>query len=180
MELETERLFLRPLREEDLENEFSVVGNSDTMSFYPRPYTKQEVLDIIAKNIRTFEESGYGLFALLHKHSSEYIGDCGITVQIIDGEEEFEVGYRVRREYWGQGFAPEAARAVVDYGFKKLRLSKLCSYMAKDHHQSRRTAEKAGMTLQKEFRNPRNRNILTTVYAVYNQDEQVAAGNPPG
>jgi RimJ/RimL family protein N-acetyltransferase len=113
----------------------------------------------------------------MDKHSGEYVGDCGITIQVIDGEEEFEVGYRVRKEYWGQAFAPEAARAMVEYGFKKLGLKKLCSYMAKDHHQSRRTAEKAGMMLQKEYRNPNNRDILTTVYAIYNKDEQAAAGN---
>ena len=177
MEIETERLILRPFREEDLDDEFSIAGDSDTMSFYPRAFTKEEVAEIIAKNIRTFETSGYGLFAVMDKHSGEYVGDCGITIQTIDGEEELEVGYRVRKEYWGQGFAPEAARAMVEYGFKKLGLKKLCSYMAKDHHQSRRTAEKAGMTLQKEYRNPNNRDILTTVYAIYNKDEQAVANN---
>ncbi len=177
MEIETERLILRPFREKDLEDEFSIAGYPDTMSFYPRAYTKEEVAEIIKKNIRTFETSGYGLFAVMDKHSGEYLGDCGITIQIIDGEEEFEVGYRIRKEYWGQGLAAEAARAVVKYGFKKLRLKKLCSYMAKDHYQSKRIAEKAGMTLQKEYRNPRNRDILTTVYAIYNEDGQIVAGN---
>lgn len=177
MEIETERLILRPFREEDLDEEFSIVGDPDTMSFYPRAYTKAEVAKAIAENIRTFETSGYGLFAVMDKHSGEYVGDCGITIQIIDGEEEFEVGYRIRKEYWGQGLAPEAARAMVEYGFKNLGLKKLCSYMAKDHHQSRRTAEKAGMILQKEYRNPKNREILTAVYAIFNKDEQAAGGN---
>ncbi|WOO43072.1 GNAT family N-acetyltransferase [Rubellicoccus peritrichatus] len=174
MEIETERLILRPFREEDLDDEFSILGDPDTMSFYPRAYTREEVAEIIAKNIRTFEASGYGLFAVTDKHSGEYVGDCGITIQSIDGEEEFEVGYRIRKEHWGRGLAPEAARAMVEYGFKKLGLKKLCSYMPKNHHQSKRTAEKAGMTLQKEYRNPRNRDILTTVYAIHNKDEQVA------
>ncbi len=177
VKIETERLILRPFREEDLDDEFSIVGDSETMSFYPRAFSKEEVAEIIAENIRTFETSGYGLFAVVDKHSCEYVGDCGITIQVIDGEEEFEVGYRIRKEYWGQGLAPEAARAMVEYGFKKLRLKRLCSYMAKEHHQSRRTAEKAGMTLQKEYRNSRNRDILTTVYVIHNKDEQVASHN---
>ncbi|MGE9295943.1 MAG: GNAT family N-acetyltransferase [Puniceicoccales bacterium] len=170
MEIETERLLLRPFREVDLDDEFSVVGDAETMSFYPKPYSKEEVAKIIAKNIQTFETSGYGLFAVIDKRNGEYLGDCGITIQTINGEEEFEVGYRIRKEHWGQGFAPEAARAIVAYGFQKLGLKKLCSYMAKDHHQSRRTAEKAGMTLQKEYRNQRNRDILTTVYVIENND----------
>ena len=170
MEIETERLILRPFRESDLDHEFRIVGDSETMSFYPKPYTREEVSRIISKNIQTFKTSGYGLFAVLHKETGDYLGDCGITIQIIDGKEEFEVGYRIRKESWGHGIAPEAARAMVAYGFEKLGLKRLYSYMAKDHHQSRRTAEKTGMTLLKEYRNPRNRDILTTVYVIENKD----------
>ena len=175
MEIETERLILRPFHEDDLSDEFSIIGDAETMSFYQRPYTKEEVAEIILNNIRTFETSGYGMFAVIDKRSGEYLGDCGITIQIIDGEKEFEVGYRIKKEKWGQGLAPEAAQAMVEYGFKKLSLTKLCSYMTKDNHQSRRAAEKAGMTLQKEYRNPRNRDLPTTVYAIFSQDEQVEA-----
>ena len=172
MEIETERLILRPFDEGDLDDEFSIIGDAETMSFYRRPYTREEVAEIIANNIRTFETSGYGIFAVIDRRSGEYLGDCGITIQMIDGEEEFEVGYRIKKEKWGLGLAPEAAHAMVEYGFKKLGLSKICSYMTKDNHQSRRAAEKAGMTLQKEYRNPRNLDLPTTVYAIYSQDEQ--------
>ncbi|MDF1739618.1 MAG: GNAT family N-acetyltransferase [Verrucomicrobiales bacterium] len=176
MKIETERLILRPFREEDLDDELSIVGDADTMSFYRRPYTREEVAGIIARNIETFEASGYGMFAVIDKQSGEYLGDCGITIQLIDGVEEFEVGYRIRKEKWGRGIAPEAARAMIQYGFRDLGLAKLCSYMTKDNRQSRRAAEKAGMTLQKEYRNPRNRDLPTTVYAVYSQDVKVDAG----
>jgi len=175
MIIETERLVLRPFREEDLDDELSVVGDAETMSFYPNPYSKEDVEKIIAKNIRTFESKGYGLFSVTEKQTGDYIGDCGITLQIIDGEDQLEVGYRIRKESWGHGFAPEAARAMVEYGFKHLGLKKLYSYMAKDHHQSRRTAEKAGMTLEKEYVNPRNRDILTSVYSIYKNDESNSA-----
>lgn len=174
MHIETERLSLRPFTKNDLEAEFKLLGDPDTMSFYPRPYTREEVAKIIEKNIRSYKSDGYGLFAILDKSSGEYIGDCGITVQIIDDEEELEVGYRIAKPFWGHGYAPEAARAMVEYGFNTLGLNKLCSYMAADHHQSRRTAEKAGMTLQKEYRNPRNRDILTTVYAIYNKNVAIS------
>lgn len=175
MQIETERLMLRPLRAEDLDDAFGIAGDAATMSFYPRAFTREEVAAFIAENIRTFATAGYGLFAVRDKHSGAYLGDCGITLQLIDGVEEYEVGYRIRPDHWGRGLAPEAARAVVDYGFKQLGLKKLCSYMAKDHHQSRRTAEKAGMSLEKEYINPRNRDILTVVYAIYNPDALAAA-----
>lgn len=178
MEIETERLLLRPIREADLEDEFGILGDAETMSFYRRPYTREETVEIIANNVRTIEASGYGMFAVLEKHSGEYLGDCGITIQIIDGEEEFEVGYRIRKESWGQGFAPEAARAMIDYGFQQLGMKKLCSYMLKDHHQSRRTAEKSGMTFQKEYVNPRNRDLPTAVYVIYNPLEKSGGADP--
>ncbi|TLD71726.1 GNAT family N-acetyltransferase [Phragmitibacter flavus] len=176
MKIETERLILRPFSWEDIDDEFSIVGDSETMSFYAKPYTRDEVAKIVSKNIRTFKDSGYGLFSVIEKETGSYVGDCGITLQIIDGEEELEVGFRIRKECWGRGFAPEAARAMIQYGFEKLKLEKLYSYMAKDHHQSRRTAEKAGMTLEKEYRNPRNRDIITTVYSISNRDEQGSGG----
>jgi [ribosomal protein S5]-alanine N-acetyltransferase len=56
---------------------------------------------------------------------------------------------------------------VVKYGFEILALRRLCSYMASDHRQSRRIAEKLGMTLEKQYRNPRNRDFLTCVYAIH-------------
>ncbi|MDQ8202697.1 GNAT family N-acetyltransferase [Pelagicoccus sp. SDUM812003] len=178
MEIETARLILRPFREEDLDDEFSILGDPETMSFYPRPYTKAEVAGVIAQNIQTYESSGYGLFAAIDKRSGRYVGDCGITIQKIDGEELFEVGYRIHKSFWGMGLAPEAARAMVGYGFGNLGLKELYSYMAKDHHQSRRTAEKAGMTLKKEYRNTRNRGILTTVYSIKNGTNQSVHTTP--
>ncbi|MEM9419687.1 MAG: GNAT family N-acetyltransferase [Planctomycetota bacterium] len=169
MEIETERTLLRPYRLSDLDEAFLVVGDAETMSFYPQPYTRDQVRQIIEKNIRTYQEAGYGLFAVRDKKIGCFLGDCGITVQIIDGREELEVGYRIGKEYWGQGIAPEAAKAMIRYGFETLGLEKLYSYMAKDHHQSRRTAEKTGMTLEKEYNNPRNRDLPTTVYSIYNR-----------
>jgi RimJ/RimL family protein N-acetyltransferase len=104
---------------------------------------------------------------VLEKATGEFVGECGITIQDIDGVKEHEVGYKIAKEKWGRGYAHEAAAALVQYGFGTLGLSRLCSYMASDHLQSRRVAEKLGMVLEKEYRNPRNRDYLTCVYAIH-------------
>ena len=107
---------------------------------------------------------------MIETASGDFVGDCGITLQDIDGAKEHEVGYRIGKAKWGRGYAHEAAAAVVQYGFETLGLNRLCSYMASDHLQSRRVAEKLGMLLEKEYRNPGNRNYLTCVYAISGRD----------
>jgi ribosomal-protein-alanine N-acetyltransferase len=167
MKIETARLYLRPYVETDLPDAFAVLGDPETMSFYPQPYSESQAAANIRDSIETFRLHGYGRFALIEKRSGGYLGDCGITIQDIDGTKEYEVGYRIGKAHWGRGYAHEAAAAVVEYGFATLALQKLCSYMASDHRQSRRVAEKLGMVLEKQYHNPRNRGLLTVVYSIY-------------
>lgn len=165
--LETSRLRLRPYEETDLRDALVVLGDRETMSFYPQVYSEPQVAAMIRQSIETHRQHGYGRLAVIERLSGDLIGDCGITLQDIDGQQEYEVGYRIAKSRWGRGYAHEAAAAVVAYGFDVLALERLCSYMASDHHQSRRIAEKLGMTLEKQYRNPRNRNFLTCVYAIH-------------
>lgn len=166
MRLETRRLLLRPYETTDLSAAYAVLGDRETMLFWPEPYSQEQVADIIRAAIATYPR-GYGRLAIIEKSSAELIGECGITIQNIDDVDEYEVGYKIGKVHWGKGYGPEAAGAVLKYGFETLGLKKLCSHMASDHLQSRRVAEKLGMTLEKEYHNPRNRGFLTSVYSIY-------------
>jgi RimJ/RimL family protein N-acetyltransferase len=167
MQIETARLRLRPYVETDLSDALAVLGDSGTMSFYPQPYSEEQVAAILRKNIDSYNLHRYGLFAVIEKDSGRFVGDCGITLPNIDGKDEYEVGYRIGKAWWGRGYAPEAAAAIVTYGFGTLGLARLCSHMPADHLQSRRVAEKLGMVLEKQFLNSRNRGYLTCVYATH-------------
>jgi len=167
MRIETKRLLLRSYRRADFDEAKRVLGDAETMCFYPCPFSDERIRAMIEKQIDTFARHGYGLFAVFDKQNGGFIGDCGITVQNIDGVQEMEIGYRIRKESWGKAYAAEAAEAVKQYGFETLKLDKLCSYMASDHLQSRRVAEKIGMIFEKEYLNPHNRNLPTVVYAIY-------------
>ena len=166
--IETDRLTLRPLRETDFEALKCIWGDSETMSFYAESYSDERIEEAISKQIATYEKYGYGLFAVLEKENGSLIGDCGITIQNIDQTNEFEIGYHINKQHWGFGYATEAAQAVKQYGFKTLEIKKLFSYMESTHKQSRRVAEKIGMKLEKEYMNPNNRNLATTVYSITN------------
>ena len=84
------------------------------------------------------------------KSSGDVIGDCGLTRQTVDAMDEIEIGYHVRRDLWGRGLAPEAARACRDYGFAELGAQRLISLIRPENLPSRRVAEKVGLSLWKE------------------------------
>ncbi len=168
--LETDRLKLREIEKTDLDTFHTILSNPETMSFYPTPYSRSDTQHFIEKNIERYESIGCGLWAIILKSGNRLIGDCGITIQNIDGVDEYEIGYHLHKNYWGNGFATEAAKAVKRYGFNHLNLQKLCSYMAADHLSSRMVAERNGMKLEKTFNNPRNRNFSTVVYSILKEE----------
>ena len=148
--VETERLELRPLRDDDLDDLFAILGDAETMRYYPRPYTREEVADWIARNAARFEAGGFGLWAVVDRDSGEFLGDCGITDQTVDGVIEPEIGWHTKRSRWGQGIATEAAFVHRDRAFGELGLRRLISLIRPENTASRRVAEKLGMTVERE------------------------------
>src|ERR1700682_4015426 len=125
--LETERLLLREFVSEDLDALAVVLSDAATMRYYPAPLDRAGVAAWIERNRRRYLEAGHGLWAMVLKSSGEVVGDCGLTRQRVDGVDEIELGYHVRRDLWGRGYAPEAARACRDYGFVRLGAERLIS-----------------------------------------------------
>jgi RimJ/RimL family protein N-acetyltransferase len=148
--LETPRLILREFSPEDSEHLALVLSDPETMRFYPAPLDRTGVKTWISRNVHRYAEDGHGLWAMILKSSGELIGDCGLTVQEVDGVNEIEIGYHVRRDLWGKGFATEAARACRDYGFDSLPVERLISLIRPQNLPSCRVAEKNGMTIWKE------------------------------
>jgi RimJ/RimL family protein N-acetyltransferase len=136
------------------------------MSFWPRPFTKEETRVWIERSMQSYKEHRHGRWAVTLKLDGGLIGDIGIIRTQIDDKPENDFGYIISNQYWNKGFATEAAEACRDYGFKKLRLKRLAANMSFDNIASIRVAEKIGMKREKEFYNKRNRNILTFLYAI--------------
>lgn len=149
--LETSRLILREFTTEDADALARVLSDPETMRFYPAPYDRAEVEEWIARNIRRYKECGHGLWGMILKSSGELVGDCGLTPQSVDGLMEIEIGYHLRRDLWGHGLAPEAARVCRDYGFSNLSVDRIISLIRPENIPSRRVAEKNGMTVWKEI-----------------------------
>lgn len=149
--LETPRLILREFIPEDTEAFARVLCDAEAMRFYPVQFSQADVDQWIVRNLRRYKESGHGLWAVELKAKGELIGDCGITLQEADGEHLPEIGYHLRPDQWGKGYATEAARACRDYGFKSLGVDALISLIRPENVSSWRVAQRNGMTIWKEI-----------------------------
>jgi [ribosomal protein S5]-alanine N-acetyltransferase len=146
--VETARLLLRPLTSEDEPALAAVLSDVETMRWYPRPLTRAEVGEWIERQMSRYS-SGSGLLGVVEKLTGRLIGDCGVVWQEIEGRMEAEVGYHVNRACWNQGFATEAARAVMDDAFRKLDVARVVSMIRPENMASRRVAEKNGLTIDR-------------------------------
>jgi RimJ/RimL family protein N-acetyltransferase len=161
--LETQRLLLREFLPDDIDALAAVLSDSETMRYYPAVLDRAGVAAWIERNRRRYADAGHGLWAMVLKSSGEVVGDCGLTRQTVDGAGEIEIGYHVRRDLWGRGYAPEAALACQGYGFGRLGTDRLISLIRPENLPSRRVAEKTGLSLWKEVM---WRNLPHCVYVI--------------
>jgi [ribosomal protein S5]-alanine N-acetyltransferase len=148
--LETERLVLRYLTENDVDAVFAVLGDPLAMKYYPRSFTREDAQGWVARCRERYRTDGYALFAVVAKADGMVIGDCGLMRQEVEGESMLEVGYHLRRDRWGHGFATEAARACMDHAFRALLAEKVVSLIRPENLPSRRVAERNGMQVERE------------------------------
>lgn len=163
--INTSRLALRPFAAIDLDALHTILSDPMTMGCWPAPFTRDHSEQWLMRGRENFEKNGMGRLAVLVRQSQALVGTAGIAQMEIDSNLENDLGYIIHHPFWRQGYAVEAANALLVYGFGTLSLPRICANMARSHVASRRVAEKIGMQLEKEFVNSRNRDILTCLYA---------------
>jgi RimJ/RimL family protein N-acetyltransferase len=148
--IETERLRMRELLDSDVDELAAILGDAETMRFYRRPWSRDDVRAWIARNRRSYDANGFGVWALELKASGELAGDCGLLVQHVDGRDEVEIGYHVKRALWRRGLATEAASAARDHAFGTVGLPRVVSLITPENVPSQGVARKVGMRLEKQ------------------------------
>lgn len=144
--LETTRLILREMNDDDFEALKKVISDPDNMIFYAKPYDDEGVWRWINWCKSSYEKNNFGLWAVVYKETGEMIGDCGVSLQFIDDDWKPEIGYHLRRDYHRQGIGKEMTQAVRDYFFNNYDYDEVYSYMDADNLPSYKTAEANGMT----------------------------------
>ena len=144
--LETERLILREMVDDDYDPLKKVISDPENMKYYDSPYDDEGVSRWLNWCKDCYQKYGFGLWAVVLKKTGEMIGDCGISMQMIDDEMRPEIGYHLRRDYHQQGIGKEMTKAVKDYFFNNFDYNEVYSYMNKNNVASYKTAEANGMT----------------------------------
>jgi len=170
MIFETERLILRKLTMDDLAGLHDILSDPESMKHYPKPFDLEKSKSWITWNIDNYAKHGFGLWAVILKRDNQFIGDCGITMQDVNGDTVPEIGYHINRRNTNNGFATEAARACIKYAFETLGFRKVYSCMKYTNTPSQRVAEKNGMKLVAESED--GINGKTRVYAITLEEYQ--------
>ena len=156
--MRTERLILRDWREADLEPFADLNADPEVMRHFRAPLSRSES-DGFADRIKTrLAQDGWGLWAAEVTATGQFIGFIGLAAPRFEAHftPAVEVGWRLRRDAWGHGFAPEGARAALDFAFDDLALDEVVSITVPDNAKSRRVMHKLGMTYDPadDFENP--------------------------
>lgn len=140
----TQRLRFRRMRPADIELMADMLGDPEVMRFYPAPKTREQAARWITWNEENYAEHGYGLW-IVETIDGEFVGDCGLTWQEVNGAFKLEVGYHVVTSKQGRGYATEAAIACRDYARDVVGSPELVAIIHPENEASERVARKLGM-----------------------------------
>lgn len=143
-------MVLRLMDMSDVDGLMSIFSDPEAMRYYPGTKSRSEAEAWVRNQLDRYRDHGIGLLAAVLKDSGDLAGQCGLTVQEVEGREEVEIGYLFLRKYWNLGLATEAARACRDHGFA-LGHDRLVSLIDPGNLASHCVAEKTGLTLAREI-----------------------------
>lgn len=162
------RIRFREMNEEDHDRIAWVISDAVTMQHYPAPYDEQGVERWIAWNKGSYAKRGFGLWALERISDGAFLGDCGITMQNINGRNVPEIGYHLHCSFWRQGYGTEAARACRDWFFANCpEFDAVYSYMTDDNVGSWSVARNNEMHLLETYM---DENRLMRVYRITREE----------
>ena len=153
----SERLGFRNWKTNDLIEFSKLNSDEDVMEHFPKPFTKVETADFITRLQNHYSEKGYTYFVTEILETGEFIGFIGMAFQ--DYACEFtpatDIGWRLKKNAWGKGYATEGAKACLDFGFKHLNLDRIISIFTEKNIKSEQVMKKIGMNRVGTFNHPK-------------------------
>ena len=163
--LKTERFILRYITQEDFEELKAILQDKDVMYAWEYNFSDNDVQNWIDKNLELYKKYNLGYFLMIENTSGKILGQSALTPDIIDGYTYYEIGYILKKEYWHNGFATEAANALKNYAFNTLNLNEIIFEIRPDNISSRKIAENLNAKICGEFiKNVRNKKMLHLIY----------------
>ncbi|RDI43427.1 GNAT family N-acetyltransferase [Aquicella lusitana] len=159
--LETKRLIIRAPSLSDYNNWLVVHAESDEMQ-----YPNEVVEAWLNHHILEFQQNGFSMGSVFLKDNNEFIGRAGLFYYsgAIAEKADIEIGYIIHKKYWNQGYATELAKALIEWGFKNLSVSKIIALTRLDNKKSQHVLEKAGMQFVKKIQSEGEDFLLFEIY----------------
>ncbi|MEM7554780.1 MAG: GNAT family N-acetyltransferase [Cyanobacteria bacterium P01_A01_bin.84] len=161
--LETERIILRQFIEDDVDKLVELNSDPDVVKFTSdaeHPQTYLETKAKVAKIINSYQKyNGYGIWAAIEKSSQSFIGwflfrpviDASYFDPNFADEDDIELGYRLKKIFWGQGYGTEVSQALINQGFSELGMKRVLAVAISANKASIRVMEKVGLQLEHKF-----------------------------
>lgn len=143
--IETERLLLRMYKPEELEIVYKMLADKNVTRFYPPGFTitRENVLASMPLRLEKWRERGFAQLGVFEKKNENLIGYCGL--QYFDNTPEVEIYYGFFQNAWGKGYATEAARAMLRFGFENTNLDKIVAGTHPGNTASQKVLQKIGL-----------------------------------
>ncbi len=153
----SKRLGYRNWRDSDLNAFAELNADIEVMEHFPKPLTQQETFDFIQRLKKHFEENGHNYFATEILDTGEFIGFIGLALQVYpsDFTPNVDIGWRLKKSAWGNGYATEGAKKCIEFGFKNLGLPKIISTCTMKNAKSENVMKKIGMKKVGTFNHPK-------------------------
>lgn len=148
-ELSTERLHLRPYRQDEAHLIHALISDLRVFFWNKEPGTREEAQKILDDRTELYVTNGLGVWGVFDKKSDEHLGQ--VILQPLPETGEPEIGYHFRVEAQGNGYATEAAARLLDYGFQELRLSRIVAVVLPDNEPSQAVMRKLGLPYQRDL-----------------------------
>ena len=145
--LETPRLLLREMTQEDFGDLAQMLKDPEVMYAYEHDFSDEDVQVWLDRQRGRYEKYSFGLWAMVLKETGEMIGQAGLTMQPHRGGEVLEIGYLLKKKYWHCGYAREAAEAVICHSRDTLGIKRLCAQIDERNERSKQLAQRLGFTL---------------------------------
>jgi RimJ/RimL family protein N-acetyltransferase len=147
-DIKTSRLCLRRWNEQDLPTFAAINADARVMEFLPKLLDRKESDALASRIDEHFNDHGFGLWAVEIPTVTRFAGFVGLSIPRFQAHFTpcVEIGWRLAYEQWGHGYATEAARAALDFGFTKAGLAQIVSFTVPENLRSRRVMEHLGMT----------------------------------
>lgn len=161
---------MRPFTMDDLQEAHTVLDSHPEVWRYDPGYppTLERRESLLEFRILEYTMQGFGCLALILKETQRIIGYCGLQLYLWENPAcstpEVELFYKLGREYWGKGYATEAARAIVDFSFNTLKLKRLVSHAKGDNARSVALMQRIGMRIENDPLHPGEINGILSNY----------------